>query len=156
MKKIISLFLAATAFACTQEQSVDVTVTNPSAIDRSKEVTEISMDAIAKLNGESFIISDNNGTQVPYQITYDKKIIFPVDVNANSSVTYKIEPGTPEEALPRLSPQLPAVSSIRNVWTILPGKTTVSLSVPMVRLCKLPANKLSDMISGLNVFPNRL
>ncbi len=96
MKKIISLFLAATAFACTQEQSVDVTVTNPSAIDRSKEVTEISMDAIAKLNGESFIISDNNGTQVPYQITYDKKIIFPVDVNANSSVTYKIKPGTPE------------------------------------------------------------
>ena len=54
------------------------------------------MDAIAKLNGESFIISDNNGTQVPYQITYDKKIIFPVDVNANSSVTYKIKPGTPE------------------------------------------------------------
>lgn len=97
MKKIISLFLAATAFACTQEKSMDVTVTNPSAIARSNEITEISMDAVAKLNGESFIISDNNGTQIPYQITYDKKIIFPVDVNANSSVTYKIEPGTPEE-----------------------------------------------------------
>ena len=97
MKKIISLFLAATAFACTQEKSVDVTVTNPSAIARSNEITEISMDAVAKLNGKSFIISDNNGTQIPYQITYDKKIIFSVDVNANSSVTYKIEPGTPEE-----------------------------------------------------------
>lgn len=97
MKKIISLFLAAGAFACTQEKSVDITVTNPSAIARSNEITEISMDAVAKLNGESFIISDNNGTRIPYQTTYDNKIIFPVDVNANSSVTYKIEPGTPEE-----------------------------------------------------------
>ena len=97
MKKIISLFLAASAFACTQEKSVDVTVTNPSAIARSNEITEISTDAVAKLNGESFIISDNNGTQVPYQITYDKKIIFPVNVNANSSTTYQIKLGTPEE-----------------------------------------------------------
>lgn len=97
MKKIICLFLATTAFACTQEKSVDVTISNPYAMDRSKEITEISMDAVAKLNGESFIISDNNGSEVPYQITYDKKIIFPVDVNANSSVTYQIKPGTPKE-----------------------------------------------------------
>lgn len=97
MKKIISLFLAATAFACTQEQSIDVTVTNPSAMNRLNEMTEIPKDAVAKLNGNSFIISDNNGTQIPYQITYDKKIIFPVNVDANSSTTYKITPGTPEE-----------------------------------------------------------
>ncbi|WP_293712594.1 DUF4861 domain-containing protein [uncultured Parabacteroides sp.] len=97
MKKIISLFLAASAFACTQEKSVDITVTNPSSIARSNEITEISMDAVAKLNGESFIISDNNGTQIPYQITYDNKIIFPVDVNANSNVTYQIKPGTPDK-----------------------------------------------------------
>lgn len=55
------------------------------------------MEAVAKLNGESFIISDNNGTQIPYQITYDNKIIFPVDVNANSNVTYQIKPGTPDK-----------------------------------------------------------
>lgn len=97
MKKIICFFMAATAFACTQEKSVDITVTNPSAIDRLKEITEISTDAIIKLNGKPFIISDNNGTQVPYQITYDEKIIFPVDVTANSSVTYKIKPGTPDK-----------------------------------------------------------
>lgn len=97
MKKIISFFLAATAFACTQEKGIEVTVSNPSAIARSNEITEISMDAVAKLNGEPFVISDNNGSQIPYQITYDNKIIFPVDVNANSSITYKITPGTPED-----------------------------------------------------------
>lgn len=97
MKKIICLFLATTAFACTQENGVDVTVTNTSNIGRTNEITEISMEAVAKLNGESFIIADDKGLQIPYQITYDKKIIFPVDVNANSSITYKIKPGTPEE-----------------------------------------------------------
>lgn len=97
MKKIIGLFLMATAFACTHEKGVEVTINNPSALDRSKEITEISIDAIAKLNGESFIISDNSGKQIPYQITHDQKIIFPVDVNANSSVTYQIKPGTPEK-----------------------------------------------------------
>lgn len=97
MKKIIGLFLMATAFACTHEKGVEVTINNPSALDRSKEITEISIDAIAKLNGESFIISDNSGKQIPYQITHDQKIIFPVDVNANSSVTYQIKPGTPKK-----------------------------------------------------------
>lgn len=97
MKKIIGLFLMATAFACPHEKGVEVTINNPSALDRSKEITEISIDAIAKLNGESFIISDNSGKQIPYQITHDQKIIFPVDVNANSSVTYQIKPGTPEK-----------------------------------------------------------
>ena len=35
--------------------------------------------------------------QIPYQVTYDNKIIFPVSVKAGESVTYKIMPGTPEE-----------------------------------------------------------
>lgn len=95
MKKIISLFLAASAFACTQEKVVEITISNPSATDRN-EITEITPDAIAKLNGESFIISDANGTQVPYQVTYDDKIIFPASVKANGNATYKITPGTPE------------------------------------------------------------
>lgn len=100
MKKIISLFLAATAFACTQEQNVNIMISNPSALDREKEITEISLDAIAKFDGQSFIIADNNGKEIPYQITYDNKIIFPVDVDANSSVTYSIKPGTPKEVAP--------------------------------------------------------
>lgn len=100
MKKIISLFLAATAFACTQEHNVNISISNPSALDREKEIAEISLDAIAKFDGQPFIISDNNGMQIPYQITYDNKIIFPVDVDANSSVTYTFKPGTPKEVAP--------------------------------------------------------
>ena len=96
MKKIFSLLLAASAFACTQEKVVEITISNPSTTDRTNEITEITSDAITKLKGETFIISDNTGSQVPYQITYDNKIIFPVSVKGGENVTYKITPGTPE------------------------------------------------------------
>lgn len=97
MKKIISLLLAASAFACTQGKMVEVTVSNPSATDRTNEITEISSEVLSKFEGEKFIISDNSGAQVPYQITYDNKIILPVTVKANSQVTFKLTPGTPQQ-----------------------------------------------------------
>ena len=61
MKKIFSLLLAASAFACTQEKVVEITISNPSTTDRTNEITEITSDAITKLKGETFIISDNTG-----------------------------------------------------------------------------------------------
>lgn len=97
MKKIIYLLLAASAFACTQEKKVEITISNPSATDRTNEITEVSSDILSKFNGEKFIISDVNGKQIPYQITYDNKIILPVTVKAHEEVTYKFTPGTPEE-----------------------------------------------------------
>ena len=102
MKKIFSLLLAASAFACTQEKVVEITISNPSATDRTNEITEITSDAVAKLKGETFVISDNTGSQVPYQVTYDNKIIFPVSVKGGENVTYKITPGTPEAYGPAL------------------------------------------------------
>ena len=97
MKQIFSLLLAASAFACTQEKVVEITISNPSTTDRTNEITEIASDAVAKLKGDTYVICNNNGMQIPYQVTYDNKIIFPVSVKAGESVTYKIMPGTPEE-----------------------------------------------------------
>ena len=42
MKKIFSLLLAASAFACTQEKVVEITISNPSTTDRTNEITEIT------------------------------------------------------------------------------------------------------------------
>ena len=97
MKKISYLLLAFFALACTPEKKVEVTISNPSSFDRLNEITEIEMDAIAKLQGETFIITDNQGTQIPYQITHDQKIIFPVSLKAGENISYQIIPGTPEE-----------------------------------------------------------
>jgi len=100
MKKAIYLFLAAfAAVSCSSSKSVNVTVTNTSSLDRDKEMVEVSMSEInTKLrlaNTAQVIILDKDGQQVPYQITYDEKLIFPSSVKAKSSEDYTIQSGNP-------------------------------------------------------------
>ena len=38
---------------------------------------------------------DVDGQQVPYQVTYDEKVVFPATVEANGTAVYTIQPGTP-------------------------------------------------------------
>lgn len=101
MKKVIYLFLAAlTIMSCTDVKSVSVTVANGTALDRNNEMVEVSMEEVTgKLqlaDTEQIIVLDENSQQVPYQITYDDKIIFPASVKANGQATYSIKVGTPE------------------------------------------------------------
>ena len=44
-----------------------------------------------------FVILDAQGKHLPYQLTYDGKLIFPVTVKANSSVEYTVQAGIPEK-----------------------------------------------------------
>ncbi len=87
-------------FACNDSKTVTVTVTNPLAIERSDEMVEVSMETITNRLGladtAQIVVLDADGQQLPYQITYDGKVIFPATVAANSSVTYTIQAGTPE------------------------------------------------------------
>lgn len=97
MKRIISLFLLATIVSCSAKESRQISVTNPLAIDRENEIIEISTDILSDFKaGETFVITDNTGTQVPYQLTYDHKIILPVTVKANESRVYTLQAGTPQ------------------------------------------------------------
>ena len=49
MKKIFSLLLAASAFACAQEKVVEITICYPSTTDRTNEISEIASAAITNL-----------------------------------------------------------------------------------------------------------
>ena len=100
MKKLF--FFIATAlvcFACNESKTVTVTVTNPTAMERTGEMVEISMsDVNSKLqlaDTAQIIVLDVDGQQVPYQITYDEKVIFPVTVKANGTAAYTIQAGVP-------------------------------------------------------------
>lgn len=85
--------------ACNESKTVTVTVTNPLAMERSGEMVEVSMAEVsAKLNladTAQVVVLDAENQQVPYQITYDEKLIFPATVAANASTTYTIQAGTP-------------------------------------------------------------
>lgn len=102
MKKIL-IFLSAVlmCFSCAEgKKTVTVTVTNPLALERSGEIIEVDMDVVASelelADTDQIVVLDAEGQQVPYQLTYDEKVIFPVVVGANATVTYTIRTGTPE------------------------------------------------------------
>lgn len=99
MKRLTALFLLAILFACTDKNDRLIEVKNPSAADRQNEITELSAGAVLMIQakyGDAFIIKDRENKEVPYQLTHDGKLIFPVSVGANESVMYTVQEGTPQ------------------------------------------------------------
>lgn len=87
-------------FACNDSRTVTVTVTNPLAMERSNEMVEVSMETVTDRLGladtAQIVVLNADGQQVPYQITYDGKVIFPAVIAAGGTATYTIQTGTPE------------------------------------------------------------
>ena len=87
-------------FACNDSRTVTVTVTNPLAMERSNEMVEVSMETVTDRLGladtAQIVVLNADGQQVPYQITYDGKVIFPAAIAAGGTATYPIQTGTPE------------------------------------------------------------
>ena len=103
MKKVF-LFVAAVllCLACNEAgRTVSVTVSNATSLERSGEMVEVSMGEVSsKLHlpdTAQIVVVDAEGQQVPYQITSDEKVIFPVTVQANGSAVYTIKVGIPQE-----------------------------------------------------------
>ena len=103
MKKVF-LFVAAVllCLACNEAgRTVSVTVSNATSLERSGEMVEVSMGEVSsKLHlpdTAQIVVVDAEGQQVPYQITSDEKVIFPVTVQANGSAVYTIKAGIPQE-----------------------------------------------------------
>ncbi len=102
MRKSV-FFIAACAVAClygcNDPQSVTVSVTNPIDRNRTGEMVEVPIAQVfEQLNlpdTAQVVIYDNKAQEVPYQLTYDDKIIFPVSVDANATVDYIIQKGNP-------------------------------------------------------------
>ncbi|MFR6202689.1 MAG: DUF4861 family protein [Bacteroides fragilis] len=101
MKKVF-LFVAAVllCLACNEAgRTVSVTVSNATSLERSGEMVEVSMGEVSsKLHlpdTAQIVVVDAEGQQVPYQITSDEKVIFPVTVQANGSAVYTIKVGVP-------------------------------------------------------------
>ncbi len=95
MKKMWGLLLLAALFGCKKEKAVEITITNTSSNLR-KELVEIPIESIGDYKNKSFIIKNTQGFQVPYQITYDQKVIFPMTLEAKKEITYTLKEGTPD------------------------------------------------------------
>lgn len=68
--------------------------------ERSNEMVEVSMETVTDRLGladtAQIVVLNADGQQVPYQITYDGKVIFPAAIAAGGTATYTIQTGTPE------------------------------------------------------------
>lgn len=107
--------------ACkSPDNSMTVIVRNSLDIDRSAEMVEISMEQVlARLGLEdssSFVVVDNQGAEIPYQLTYDRKVIFPVSIAAGSEKTYRIQKGIPSEVLTKVCGQVYPVRMDDLAW----------------------------------------
>ncbi len=98
MRQIVYLLIVALAFACNKEKVTVISIQNSSDVEWNNEVTEVSFEELSSLfNKGEFIITDYNGQEIPYQITYDNKLIFPVTVKAHEVVNYSVKAGAPKE-----------------------------------------------------------
>ncbi|MCD7710924.1 MAG: DUF4861 domain-containing protein [Porphyromonadaceae bacterium] len=95
----IALFVTMLVASCANKD-VKIVVTNPIDLDRQNEMVEVNMDnlvsALQLSDSEQFVVLDAAGKQLPYQITYDGKLIFPATVASNGTSTYTVKAGVPD------------------------------------------------------------
>ena len=91
--------LLASLAACNEERSLTVNIANPLDANRQGEMVELSMAEVSERlslpDTAQLVVREADGREVPYQITYDEKLIFPASVGPWSETTYRIQAGTP-------------------------------------------------------------
>ncbi len=104
MKKL-AFFLVSVLLLTSCTKSLKVLVTNPINLDRTNEIVSVPLQNIVqKLQltaNKQFVIVDQNGKQIPYQIEADSlSVIFLATVKANGTSDYTIRIGKPEAFAP--------------------------------------------------------
>lgn len=94
---LLSLLLCS---ACaSQKRELTVTVTNDLSINRAGEVVEVPMDKVNKLlnlnDSDGVVLYNADGQEIPYQLSYDDKLLFAADVQASAEAVYTIQRGEP-------------------------------------------------------------
>lgn len=84
---------AAFLSACQSHHKMEVVVTNPSEVEKVGEVMELSADSVLAVLGSPYCyVTDAAGNEIPSQVTYDSRLIFPVSVAGGESVKYYVNP----------------------------------------------------------------
>ncbi len=94
--KIRKALLVAIVPVCAScSGSHTITVENQTELNRCDEIVEVDINALTGVTSGAFVILDQSGEEIPYQLTHDTKLIFPVSVKANDKVTFTIGKGKP-------------------------------------------------------------
>jgi hypothetical protein len=96
---LLSIFLLASCSA----KSIKITVENPANFERNKEIVELPVAGLgADFINKTYVLKDEKGTEVGYQLLSDKKtLLFQANVAPKASVTYTLQEGKPAPVAPR-------------------------------------------------------
>ncbi len=99
MKKLLYFVVACVFASCDTKQEMTVVLENPLAVERVGEIVEMPakevLERFSLTDASRLVVLDERGVQVPCQVTYDDKLIFPVTVTDLGCVEYTIRQGTP-------------------------------------------------------------
>lgn len=88
-----TICLCVLASGCAGERTIDIA--NSADIDRN-EIIEVNLDDIMVADTDThFVLRDENDREIAYQLTYDDKLIFPLEIKANSTARVRVTQGRP-------------------------------------------------------------
>ena len=76
-------------------QNVTLEVSNPTD-DFRHEVVAVSADSVRSWVGDSFLVLEAAGLEVPYQLSYDGQLLIEAAVRPHATARFKIVSGTPQ------------------------------------------------------------
>ena len=84
---------------CSQTKDRQIiTITNHLDLPRTEELVEIPLKQLHRsilAEDKTWVVLDSEGNQVPYQITYDSLLIFPVRIAEKGTAEYTVAKGIP-------------------------------------------------------------
>ena len=96
----ISLLSGLFLTACSSSPVLTVTVENTLDQKRSTEIVEVKVETLKnRFSSENseFLLKDDKNQEIPYQITHEGNLIFPVSLNAKEVQTFYISEGNPSD-----------------------------------------------------------
>lgn len=106
------LFLPAAMLlaACSAEPTLQLTITNPTDVERDHETIEVKWEQIAEALPEatptSIVVTDDEGDEIPSQVLYKgnvepQSLIFQVESDEHETALYTIATGQPQPYAPK-------------------------------------------------------
>jgi len=94
MKTLFYLLPFLLCISCAKPNKVEIEVSNTLSFNRSSELVELSIseleNKISLQDDETFLVQNAEGKIVPSQVTYDNKLIFQSELEANETKIFTI------------------------------------------------------------------
>ncbi len=100
-KNKISILILMLATAVSGFAQTTIEIVNQYPFDRANEIVEIAASELGGLSGTNYVLTDENGQEIPYQLIYNgtesvQALLFPATVKTGTKVAYTLNEGTPK------------------------------------------------------------